>query len=117
MDPRRRFGNSGEDLAAHYLQQQGYEILDRNFSCPFGELDIVARQGRILAFVEVKTRRSLKFGRPAAAVTPAKQRKIRTSALWYLKKYPHPRCSLRFDVMEILELHGKINLNHLKNAF
>ncbi len=117
MDPRRHFGNSGEDIAAVFLEEQGYEILDRNFSCLFGELDIVARQGQILAFVEVKTRRSLKFGRPAAAVTSSKQRKLRTTALYYLKRHPHPRCTIRFDVIEITELYGDIQLNHVTSAF
>lgn len=117
MDPRRHFGNSGEDRATAFLQEQGYEILNRNFFCPFGELDIVAKQGRILAFVEVKTRRSLKFGRPAAAVTLSKQRKLRTTALYYLKRYPHPRCTIRFDVIEITELYGDIQLNHVTSAF
>ncbi len=117
MDPRRHFGNSGEERAAVFLQEKGYEILERNFSCPFGELDIVARQGRLLAFVEVKTRRSLKFGRPAAAVTPSKQRKLRTTALCYLKRHPHPRCTIRFDVIEIIELYGDIQLNHVTSAF
>ena len=73
---RRRFGNWGEDAAVRYLKTRGYEILDRNYRSSWGEIDIIARQRDVLAFVEVKTRHSLKFGRPAAAVT-GKQIRLR----------------------------------------
>lgn len=101
---RRRFGNWGEDRAVRYLERQGYEILDRNYSCAWGELDIVARH-------------SLKFGRPAAAVTRTKQLRLRKTAWCYLREHPVFRCRCRFDIIEILDLYGEISLNHLKNCF
>lgn len=61
-------GRQGETMAASYLSAHGYTVLQRNYSCPMGELDIVARQGDVVAFVEVKTRRSLRYGRPCEAV-------------------------------------------------
>ena len=114
---RRRFGNWGEDTAVRYLERQGYEILDRNYSCAWGELDIVARQRGVVAFVEVKSRHSLKFGRPAAAVTRTKQLRLRKTAWCYLREHPVFRFRSRFDIIEILDLYGKISLNHLKNCF
>ncbi|WP_270420052.1 YraN family protein [Acidaminococcus massiliensis] len=114
---RRRFGNWGEDRAVRYLERQGYEILDRNYSCAWGELDIVARHRGVVAFVEVKSRHSLKFGRPAAAVTRTKQLRLRKTAWCYLREHPVFRCRCRFDIIEILDLYGEISLNHLKNCF
>lgn len=114
---RRRFGNWGEDRAVRYLERQGYEILDRNYSCAWGELDIVARHRGVVAFVEVKSRHSLKFGRPAAAVTRIKQLRLRKTAWCYLREHPVFRCRCRFDIIEILDLYGEISLNHLKNCF
>ena len=114
---RRRFGNQGEDMAARYLERQGYEILDRNDGGAWGEIDIVARHWGVVAFVEVKSRHSLKFGRPAAAVTRTKQIRLRKTAWCYLQEHPRFRQRCRFDIIEILDLYGKISLNHLKNCF
>jgi putative endonuclease len=114
---RRRFGNWGEEAAVRYLEKQGYEILDRNYRSSWGEIDIIARHWGVLAFVEVKTRHSLKFGRPAAAVTRDKQIRLRKTAWCYLRENPVIRYRSRFDIIEILDLYGKISLNHLKNCF
>jgi len=84
-DDRRGLGARGELLAVDYLQRQGYEILSRNWRrSPFGEIDIVARDGDCLAFVEVKTRRSLAFGAPEEAITPAKRERLLRLAQAYL---------------------------------
>ena len=96
---------------------RGYEILDRNYRSSWGEIDIIARQRDVLAFVEVKTRHSLKFGRPAAAVTREKQIRLRKTAWCYLRENQVFRYRSRFDIIEILDLYGKISLNHLKNCF
>ena len=114
---RRKFGNWGEDAAVRYLERQGYEILERNFSCRWGELDIIARRRGILAFVEVKSRHSLTYGRPAEAVTRAKQGRLRKSAYLYLKTHEVSRFRYQFDIIEVLDLYGQISLNHLKNCF
>ena len=69
-DPRRQLGDHGEDLAAAALKKQGYKILERNYVTPLGEIDLIARQGKTVVFVEVKTRKSDRFGSPQEAVTP-----------------------------------------------
>ncbi len=83
-DARRALGAAGEDFAAAHLAQQGYQILARNIRCAGVELDIVARRGRTLVFVEVKTRRGREFGTPEEAVTPAKQAKLVELAATYV---------------------------------
>lgn len=98
-------------------ETRGYEILDRNYRSSWGEIDIIARYRGVLAFVEVKTRHSLKFGRPAAAVTREKQIRLRKTAWCYLRENQVFRYRSRFDIIEILDLYGKISLNHLKNCF
>ena len=90
-------GKQGEALAAAYLTQAGYRILERNYRCIFGEVDIVAEEGGILAFVEVKSRRSESFGAPQLAVGPRKQRSLSRIALHYLGERPLGQCPARFD--------------------
>ena len=75
-EPRHVVGKAGEEAAVQFLRQHGYRILERNYRCRFGEIDLIARDGPMLAFVEVKTRRSQKYGPPAAAVTFQKQRHL-----------------------------------------
>jgi putative endonuclease len=101
-DPRRVLGAEGEAQAACWYVQQGYEVVDRNWRCREGELDLVVRRGRQLVFVEVKTRTSTRFGTPAEAVTPTKQRRLRTLALRYLEATGQRSTSMRFDVVAIL---------------
>jgi putative endonuclease len=98
---RRALGAAGEDRAADWYRRRGYTVLARNWRCREGELDLVVRRGRVLVFVEVKTRRSDRFGVPAEAVTPTKQRRLRTLARRYLADTGE-RGSLRFDVVSIL---------------
>ncbi|MET0902793.1 MAG: YraN family protein [Acidimicrobiales bacterium] len=101
-DARRAFGQAGEERAAAWYRARGYEVIDRNWRCRAGELDLVARRGRILVFVEVKARRTDRFGTPAEAVTPTKQRRLRSLARHYLEATDVGRCTLRFDVVSIL---------------
>lgn len=86
---------------ACWYRAEGYEVLDRNWRCPAGELDLVVGRGREIVFCEVKTRRSDRFGTPAEAVDWRKQRRIRSSAVEWLVANPH-RGALRFDVATIL---------------
>jgi putative endonuclease len=81
---RKTLGRLGEELAARTLVERGYRIRERNWRCPAGELDIVAEDGNVLAFVEVKTRRGKGFGTPEEAVTPAKQAKLVELAATYV---------------------------------
>jgi putative endonuclease len=110
-------GKTGEEIAIQYLLQQGYQVLERNYRCRFGEIDLIARDGSTLAFIEVKTRRSQKFGPAAAAVTLEKQRHLVKASQVYLtrKRKAHELC--RFDVVtiELDALRSHIEL--IKDAF
>ena len=104
----------GESLAAAFLKEQGFKILEVNFKNKTGEIDIITKDGNTFVFVEVKARSSLKFGRPSEAVTKTKQNKIRRVAEGYLIKQKNYPAAARFDVIEILD--GKVE-GHIKNAF
>ena len=99
----RKIGQEQEALVAEYLKSQGYKILKRNFRCPLGEIDLIAFHDGYLVFVEVKYRRTLRDGYPEEAVTPAKQRKIARTALWYLSKNNiNMDVPCRFDVVAVM---------------
>ena len=99
---RRQLGDAGEDLAASALKRQGYKILERNYLTPLGEIDLIARQGKALVFIEVKTRRGERFGAPQEAVSLGKQNKLRRLADYYLKqKRLGMEVLVRFDVVGI----------------
>lgn len=116
-DRRGDFGRRGEDAACAYLLRHGYSIVERNYRCRRGEIDIIAARDGGAVFVEVKTRRSLKFGTPGMAVTYAKQQKIRTTALHYLQQCGGGYNKIAFDVIEIVADDGKAKLRHLQNCF
>jgi len=97
----RQLGDAGEDLAAAALRKQGYKILERNYQTPLGEIDLIARHGKVLVFVEVKTRKSLRFGAPQEAVSPAKQARLKRLADYYLKEKRLESAQVRFDVVAI----------------
>jgi putative endonuclease len=113
-------GSLGEDIAASYLTARGYRILERNFRCKGGEVDIIARDpgDKSLVFVEVKARRGLTYGVPQLAVTPFKQRQISKAALTWLSKNRLLDTNARFDVIAIL-LHTDAahSIEHIQNAF
>ena len=115
-------GRYGEDLAARYLGEAGLDVLERNWRCPDGELDIVALDGAVLAFVEVKTRSTLGYGDPAEAVHPVKAARIHRLALRWLDEHRHcglpRRPELRFDVVAVVRLApGGPTVRHLRAAF
>lgn len=117
-EQRLALGAYGEELAAAYLREQGYTLIECNFRCPLGEIDIIANKRHDLIFVEVKTRRSALFGLPQDAVGIHKQRQIIRSAQWYLKKPEVSRFHPRFDVIAILVRPGQTpEINHIQNAF
>ena len=95
-------GNKGENMALKYLKSKGYKIIEQNFTCMLGEIDIMARHDGFLVFVEVKTRTSNMFGRPAEAVDYRKQEKIRKIALYYQRVKGLFSEPVRFDVVEVL---------------
>ena len=113
------FGDRGERAAANYLKRQGYRIVSRNYSTPWGEIDIVALDGTTIVFVEVKTRQSIAAGHPFEAVTHEKQSKLTRMALVYLKKYKLLEHPARFDVVSIVwpEASRQPEITHFRNAF
>lgn len=112
-------GQQGEQVAAAFLKQQGYTVLERNFKSRGGEVDIVARDRQgCIAFVEVKTRRNLAYGVPQLAVTPRKQHQISKAALIWLAKHRLQNSPARFDVIAVLLLHdAEPAIEHIPNAF
>jgi putative endonuclease len=106
---RQGLGRTGERLAAEKLERCGYHILERNFRCPHGEIDLIAEQQQELVFVEVKTRRGTAYGRPEEAVTVRKQRKIVQVALYYLDIHACSERSWRVDVVAVqMSVSGKL---------
>ncbi|MCI5146934.1 MAG: YraN family protein [Candidatus Electrothrix sp. AR3] len=109
-------GRVGEDAAVRYLEQQGYTILERNFRLRIGEVDIIARDGAYLVFIEVKTRRSNVFGSPFEAVNQRKQQRIARVALAYVARQPL-EMPVRFDVAAVHIAGQTVRVELLKNAF
>ncbi len=98
---RKALGERGEALARRYLEERGYRILECNFRCPYGEVDIIAQEGDCLVFVEVKTRRSRSFGRPEESITPAKVQRMMDVAQAYLQAHEGLPDAWRIDVVAI----------------
>ena len=113
---KRFLGDIGENAAVRYLKRQGYKIIERNFSCRFGEIDIIAKDKDYLVFVEVKARMSRAFGDPAEAVDLKKQQKIRDVAQLYLIKTGKTEKNCRFDVVALLGGEQPF-INHVIDAF
>lgn len=105
-DGRRALGDSGEDLVATWYAERGYRVLDRNWRCRDGEIDLVIARGGLVGFCEVKTRRGNTFGEPFEAVTFAKQRRLRGLAAWWLREHPQGGAALRFDVASVYARRG-----------
>ncbi len=114
----KKTGDAGERLAADYLRNNGYRILETNYQTSLGEIDLIARQELTLVFTEVKTRRSQEWGDPFTAVTVVKQQKIIQVALHYLQDQEPAYDTLRFDVVSIVWLSGQEpQLQHIPEAF
>ena len=111
-------GELGESIATTFLRGAGFSIVERNFRCVCGELDIVARDGRSIVFVEVKCRKNKAYGPPQLSVTPFKQRQISKAALVWLSKRRLYDAEARFDVVAIvLHEHDLPEIEHIRNAF
>jgi putative endonuclease len=116
---RRDLGAAGESLVARWYEDAGYRVLDRNWRCREGELDLVlAGRGRVVVFCEVKTRATNTFGTPAEAVTARKQQRLRVLAVRWLDAHPGSRGRLRFDVASVTRApNGKLDVEVLEDAF
>ncbi len=115
---QKEIGNRGERLAADYLNQQGYQLLDQKFTAPYGELDLVALESDMVVFVEVKTRTSESFGMPESGITPAKLERIEKAGLVWLQGHPEMPDDWRIDVIAIqIDQHNNIlDLQHFINV-
>ena len=113
----QQFGEKSESVAVNCLKKQGYRIIELNYRTKLGEIDIIAKQGKTLVFIEVKARKSSRFGRPELAVTPKKQRKISMVALYYLKSTKQSNAKARFDVVAINSAKERPSIKIIKNAF
>ena len=116
MYKRHFFGKIGEDLAVEYLRSKGYEILERNFLCKQGEIDIIALDKNYLVFIEIIARTSNKYGLPAEAVTVKKIKHILNTATYYLYIKKLKNLNTRVDVLEVYSKNNKYYINHLKQV-
>jgi putative endonuclease len=113
-----RRGELGEQAAKKYLQKQGLKFLAANFRSERGEIDLIFRDGDCLAFIEVKTRSSENWSRPAAAVNSERRRRLSQCALDYLRRLKNPAVKIRFDIVEVLLDDGEVSeIRHLPNTF
>lgn len=117
-DGRKQLGSWGESLAASYLEGQGYQMLQRNWRCPRGEIDLVMQAGATLVFVEVKTRRGQAMGTPEEGLTPHKARKLLQLGLHYLYAHDLDEVDWRIDLVAVeLDKYGKLlRCDHIPNA-
>ena len=117
----KELGRFGEERAARYLRLRGYRILETNYACRFGEIDLIAQRGRYLVFVEVKLRKNANFAEAREFVTYGKQRRILKSASLWLAAHGSDELQPRFDVIEIYAPEGmdtdKLTIHHLEDAF
>jgi len=113
-----RHGELGERAAKKHLQRQGMKFLTANFRSPRGEIDLVFRDQDCLVFIEVKTRSSEDWGRPATAVDKERRYRLSRAALDYLRLLRYPQVKTRFDIVEVLLRDGEVNeVRHLPNSF
>lgn len=110
---RINLGRKGEDISVKFLKKQGYKIMERNYRCSLGEIDIVAKDKNILCFVEVKTRKTKEYGLPEEAIDGHKQKNLAKVALVYLKEKKIYKQDLRFDVVSVYSNHIEL----IKDAF
>jgi putative endonuclease len=116
-DANGTLGDRGENVAARFLRNKGYKIILRNFECPVGEIDIIAREGKTIVFVEVKTRETQEPS-PEQQVNRDKQHQLTKAGRFYLSRYGTPQPPARFDVVAIVWPENcEPEIKHLANAF
>lgn len=113
----RRIGLEAETAVAEYVQGDGFVLEARNYMTPYGEADIIARDGDIFVFIEVKARKSTKYGKPAEAVTRHKRLRYLRIAQYYFMSRAINDFKVRFDVAEVYDKNGKNSVNYIKDAF
>jgi putative endonuclease len=112
-------GRNAENSARVYLEQQGLQLLTRNFRCKYGEIDLIMQDRDMLVFIEVRLRRNLRYGGALASITPDKQRKLLTTAEIYLQQHNarNRYAGMRFDVLGLSETGDNTEFEWIKNAF
>ena len=117
MQRKDVLGRQGEQAAAEYLEQAGFRILDRNYRCPGGELDIVAADRRVLVACEVKTRSGVRYGAPVEAVTAEKLRRLRRLAVHWVLSHGLIFDGLRVDIVGVLRSpSGDFTIEHVRGV-
>ncbi len=114
---RRQVGQTGEEVARTYLEEQGYEILETNYRCPLGEIDIVARDRGTVVLVEVRTRTGFSFGTPEESITVEKARRLKRLALYYQKAVSGCDLPCRLDLIAVMlskKNHALEKINHIR---
>ncbi|HOB20490.1 MAG TPA: YraN family protein [Candidatus Atribacteria bacterium] len=114
---KKDLGAFGEEKACEFLQENGYEILARNYRSRAGEIDIIAMKDDILVFTEVKTRTSTAFGMPSEAVSYKKQDKYFRTAMHYITETGTRDIAYRFDIIEVVVEKGAVSINHIMDAY
>ena len=118
MELRKQMGNTSEDIALEYLQERGYRLIQRNYRCKAGEIDLIVQKDDILVFAEVRSRTGTQYGEPSESVNRKKQDKIRKTAKYYLYCNRHLECYYcRFDVLSIVWKDGRARVEWIADAF
>jgi len=117
MDARMDLGRAGEDAAERLYRKSGFQVLERNYRCTAGEIDLVVRRGPLIVFCEVKARRTDRWGEPSEAVHHGKQARLRRlAAVWLSDRRPGP-VDIRFDVVSVIVRRGRVEVRHIEDAF
>jgi putative endonuclease len=116
MTTNQWLGRYGEDRACEYIERLGYQLVERNFRCKDGELDIIAQDGKTIVFIEVKTRSSAIAGHPFEAITLQKQARIRRLAAEWCARYQVSQVQVRIDAIAVLLRAGRVAIEHLKQV-
>ena len=114
MNYNKNLGKLGEDIAIRFLKYKGYKVIEKNFSCRYGEIDIIAQNSKFLIFVEVKTRTNLNYGKPVEAVNKIKINHLYKATKYYLYKRRKSDIPIRFDVIEVFISKNYCKVNHIK---
>lgn len=114
---QKQTGQTGEDLAARFLESSQYKIIARNYRWAHGEIDLIARKDDVLIFVEVKTATTPSFGTPGSWVDARKQARIGNAAMHYLQQNRIENIDCRFDVIAVTQESGRWHVEHIENAF
>ena len=120
--PTHQIGQQAEESALRFLQDQGFKLVEQNFHCKMGEIDLIVFKSKLLVFIEVRQRKSSLFGNAAASITLGKQRKISKTAAFFLQSHPEfESFDCRFDVIAIdvstRRNHQTSNMNWIEGAF